>query len=214
MKNFDPIQIRKDFPIYSNIDQPFIYLDNAATTQRPSVVLNDLNNYYTRFNANVHRAIYAIGEQATQAYENAREQVAKFIGADSSSIIFTKGTTESINLVAYAWARNNLSANDEILVTEMEHHSNLVPWQLAAKATGAKLKYIPLNDDGTLDLDDPDQYFNNKTKFVAVIHQSNVLGTINPIKEIIKMAHHVGAKTLIDGAQWVPHVHTDLRNLN
>ena len=214
MKNFDPIQIRKDFPIYSNIDQPFIYLDNAATTQRPSVVLNDLNNYYTRFNANVHRAIYAIGEQATQAYENAREQVAKFIGADSSSIIFTKGTTESINLVAYAWARNNLSANDEILVTEMEHHSNLVPWQLAAKATGAKLKYIPLNDDGTLDLDDPDQYFNNKTKFVAVIHQSNVLGTINPIKEIIKMAHHVGAKTLIDGAQWVPHGHTDLRNLN
>ena len=214
MKNFDPIQIRKDFPIYSNIDQPFIYLDNAATTQRPSVVLNELNNYYTQFNANVHRAMYSIGEQATQAYENAREQVAKFIGADNSSIIFTKGTTESINLVAYAWARNNLSENDEILVTEMEHHSNLVPWQLAAKATGAKLKYIPFNDDGTLDLDDPDQYFNNNTKFVAVIHQSNVLGTINPIKEIIKMAHHVGAKTLIDGAQWVAHGHTDLSDLN
>ena len=214
MKNFDPIQIRKDFPIYSNIDQPFIYLDNAATTQRPSVVLNELNNYYTQFNANVHRAMYSIGEQATQAYENARGKVAKFIGADNSSIIFTRGTTESINLVAYAWARNNLSPNDEILVTEMEHHSNLVPWQLAAKATGAKLKYIPLHENGSLDLDDPDQYFNNKTKFVAVIHQSNVLGTINPIKEIIKMAHHVGAKTLIDGAQWVAHGHTDLSDLN
>ena len=149
MKNFDPIQIRKDFPIYSNIENPFVYIDNAATTQRPSIVLNELNKYYTQFNANVHRAIYTIGEQATQAYENARGKIAKFIGADNSSIIFTRGTTESINLVAYAWARNNLSPNDEILVTEMEHHSNLVPWQLAAKATGAKLKYIPLNDDGT-----------------------------------------------------------------
>ena len=214
MKNFDPIQIRKDFPIYSNVDQPFIYLDNAATTQRPSVVLNELNNYYTQFNANVHRAVYSIGEQATQAYESAREKIANFIGADHSSIIFTRGTTESINLVAYAWARNNLLPNDEILVTEMEHHSNLVPWQLAAKATGAILKYIPLNEDGNLDLSDPDKYFNNKTKFVAVIHQSNVLGTINPIKKIIEMAHHVGAKTLIDGAQWVPHGHTDLSNLD
>ncbi len=114
MKNFDPIQVRKDFPIFSKIDQPFIYLDNAATTQRPSIVLDELNNYYTHFNANVHRAIYSIGEQATQAYENAREKVAKFIGADNSSIIFTRGTTESINLVAYAWARNILSPNDEI----------------------------------------------------------------------------------------------------
>ena len=214
MKNFDPIQIRKDFPIYSKIDKPFIYLDNAATTQRPSIVLNELNNYYTKFNANVHRAVYSIGEQATQAYENAREKIANFIGVDNSSIIFTRGTTESINLVAYAWARNNLSPNDEVLVTEMEHHSNLVPWQLAAKATGASLKYIPLNEDGTLDLNDPDQYFNNKTKFVAVIHQSNVLGTINPIKQIVEMAHHVGAKTLIDGAQWVPHGHTNLIDID
>jgi cysteine desulfurase/selenocysteine lyase len=214
LKNFDPIQIRKDFPIYSKIDKPFIYLDNAATTQRPSIVLNELNNYYTKFNANVHRAVYSIGEQATQAYENAREKIANFIGVDNSSIIFTRGTTESINLVAYAWARNNLSPNDEVLVTEMEHHSNLVPWQLAAKATGASLKYIPLNEDGTLDLNDPDQYFNNKTKFVAVIHQSNVLGTINPIKQIVEMAHHVGAKTLIDGAQWVPHGHTNLIDID
>ncbi len=214
MKNFDPIQIRKDFPIYSKIDKPFIYLDNAATTQRPSIVLNELNNYYTKFNANVHRAVYSIGEQATQAYENARGKIANFIGVDNSSIIFTRGTTESINLVAYAWARNNLSPNDEVLVTEMEHHSNLVPWQLAAKATGASLKYIPLNEDGTLDLNDPDQYFNNKTKFVAVIHQSNVLGTINPIKQIVEMAHHVGAKTLIDGAQWVPHGHTNLIDID
>ena len=159
MKNIDPIQIRKDFPIYSHINKPFIYLDNAATTQRPSIVLDELNKYYTQFNANVHRAIYTIGEQATTAYENAREKIAKFIGVDSSSVIFTRGTTESINLVAYAWARNNLSPNDEILVTEMEHHSNLVPWQLAAKATGATLKYIPLHEDGSLDLNDPDKYF-------------------------------------------------------
>ena len=161
MKNIDPIQIRKDFPIYSHINKPFIYLDNAATTQRPSIVLDELNKYYTQFNANVHRAIYTIGEQATTAYENAREKVAKFIGVDSSSVIFTRGTTESINLVAYAWVRNNLSSNDEILVTEMEHHSNLVPWQLAAKATGATLKYIPLHEDGSLDLNDPDKYFSN-----------------------------------------------------
>ena len=214
MKNIDPIQIRKDFPIYSHINKPFIYLDNAATTQRPSIVLDELNKYYTQFNANVHRAIYTIGEQATTAYENAREKIAKFIGVDSSSVIFTRGTTESINLVAYAWVRNNLSSNDEILVTEMEHHSNLVPWQLAAKATGATLKYIPLHEDGSLDLNDPDKYFSNKTKFVAVIHQSNVLGTINPIKKIVEMAHHVGAKTLIDGAQWVPHGNTDLKNID
>ena len=150
MKILDPIQIRKDFPIYSSIDKPFIYFDNAATTQRPTVVLNKLNNYYTQYNANVHRAVYAIGEKATQAYEGAREKIASFIGAENSSIIFTKGTTESINLVAYAWARNNLSSNDEILVTEMEHHSNLVPWQLAAKATGATLKYIPLDENLSL----------------------------------------------------------------
>tara|TARA_B110000438_G_scaffold299480_1_gene349728 strand:+ start:1223 stop:2437 length:1215 start_codon:yes stop_codon:yes gene_type:complete len=214
MKNFDPVQIRKDFPIYTNIDKPFIYLDNAATTQRPKAVLDELNKYYTQYNANVHRAVYTIGEKATQVYENAREKIAKFIGADNSSVIFTRGTTESINLVAYAWARNNLSSNDEILVTEMEHHSNLVPWQLAAKSTGAKLKYIPLNDDGSLDLSNPEKYFTNKTKFVAVIHQSNVLGTINPIKKIVEMAHHVGAKTLIDGAQWVPHGHTDLNDID
>ena len=214
MKILDPIQIRKDFPIYSSIDKPFIYFDNAATTQRPTVVLNKLNNYYTQYNANVHRAVYAIGEKATQAYEGAREKIASFIGAENSSIIFTKGTTESINLVAYAWARNNLSSNDEILVTEMEHHSNLVPWQLAAKATGATLKYIPLDENGALDLNDPDKYFNNKTKLVAVIHQSNVLGTINPVKRIIDMAHDVGAKILIDGAQWVPHGDTDLTHLN
>ena len=214
MKILDPIQIRKDFPIYSSIDKPFIYFDNAATTQRPTVVLNKLNNYYTQYNANVHRAVYAIGEKATQAYEGAREKIASFIGAENSSIIFTKGTTESINLVAYAWARNNLSSNDEILVTEMEHHSNLVPWQLAAKATGATLKYIPLDENGALDLNDPDKYFNNKTKFVAVIHQSNVLGTINPVKKIINMAHDVGAKILIDGAPGVAHGDTDFPHLN
>jgi len=212
--NFDPIQIREDFPIYTNSEPPLIYLDNAATTQRPQAVLNALNKYYTEFNANVHRAVYSFGEKATTAYEDARQTIADFIGADNTSIIFTGGTTESINLIAYAWARNNLTSEDEILVTEMEHHSNLVPWQLAAQATGASLKYIPFNEDGSLDLEDPDKYFTAKTKFVAVTHQSNVLGTINPVKDIVRMAHDVGAVTLVDGAQWVPHGRTDMQDID
>ena len=205
MENFDPNQIREDFPIYTNSEVPLVYLDNAATTQRPQTVLDAVNKYYTEFNANVHRAVYSFGEKATTAYEDARQTIADFIGADNTSIIFTGGTTESINLTAYAWARNNLTSKDEILVTEMEHHSNLVPWQLVAQATGASLKYIPFNEDGSLELEDPDKYFTAKTKFVAVIHQSNVLGTINPVKDIVRMAHDVGAITLVDGAQWVPH---------
>ena len=159
MGNFDPIQIREDFPIYSNSELPLVYLDNAATTQRPQAVLDALNKYYTEFNANVHRAVYSFAEKATSSYEDSRQIIADFIGADKTSIIFTRGTTESINLAAYAWARNNLTSNDEILVTEMEHHSNLVPWQLAANATGASLKYISFNEDGSLDLEDPDKYF-------------------------------------------------------
>ena len=214
MDNFDPIQIREDFPIYTNSEVPLVYLDNAATSQRPQAVLDAVNKYYTEFNANVHRAIYSFGEKATTAYEDARQTIADFIGADNTSIIFTDGTTESINLAAYAWARNNLTSEDEILVTEMEHHSNLVPWQLAAQATGASLKYIPFNEDGSLDLEDPDKYFTAKTKFVAVIHQSNVLGTINPVKDIVRMAHDVGAITLVDGAQWVPHGRTDIQEID
>ena len=214
MGNFDPIQIREDFPIYSNSELPLVYLDNAATTQRPQAVLDALNKYYTEFNANVHRAVYSFAEKATSSYEDSRQIIADFIGADKTSIIFTRGTTESINLAAYAWARNNLTSNDEILVTEMEHHSNLVPWQLAANATGASLKYISFNEDGSLDLEDPDKYFTAKTKFVAVIHQSNVLGTINPVKDIVRMAHDVGAVTLVDGAQWVPHGRTDIKDID
>ena len=214
MDNFDPIQIREDFPIYTNSESPLVYLDNAATAQRPQAVLDAVNKYYTEFNANVHRALYSFGEKATTAYEDARQTIADFIGADNTSIIFTGGTTESINLAAYAWARNNLTSEDEILVTEMEHHSNLVPWQLAAQATGASLKYIPFNEDGSLDLEDPDKYFTAKTKFVAVIHQSNVLGTINPVKDIVRMAHDVGAITLVDGAQWVPHGYTDIQEID
>ena len=214
MGNFDPIQIREDFPIYTNSEVPLVYLDNAATTQRPQAVLDALNQYYTKYNANVHRAVYSFGEKATTAYEDARQTIADFIGADNTSIIFTGGTTESINLTAYAWARNNLTSKDEILITEMEHHSNLVPWQLAAQATGASLKYIPFNEDGSLDLEDPDKYFTTKTKFVAVIHQSNVLGTINPVKDIVRMAHDVGAVTLVDGAQWAPHGRTDIQDID
>ena len=214
MDNFDPIQIREDFPIYNHSESPLVYLDNAATTQRPQAVLDAVNKYYTEFNANVHRALYSFGEKATAAYEDARQTIADFIGADNTSIIFTGGTTESINLAAYAWARNNLTSNDEILVTEMEHHSNLVPWQLAAEATGASLKYIPFNEDGSLELEDPDKYFTAKTKFVAVIHQSNVLCTINPVKDIVRLAHVVGAVTLVDGAQWAPHGHTDIKDID
>ena len=214
MENFDPNQIREDFPIYTNSEVPLVYLDNAATTQRPQAVLDAVNKYYTEFNANVHRAVYSLGEKATTAYEDARQTIADFIGADNISIIFTSGTTESINLTAYAWARNNLTSKDEILITEMEHHSNLVPWQLVAQATGASLKYIPFNEDGSLDLEDPDKYFTTKTKFVAVIHQSNVLGTINPVKDIVRMAHDVGAVTLVDGAQWVPHGYTDIKDID
>jgi len=214
LENFDPNQIREDFPIYTNSEVSLVYLDNAATTQRPQAVLDAVNRYYTEFNANVHRALYNFGEKATTAYEDARQTIADFIGADNTSIIFTGGTTESINLAAYAWARTNLTSEDEILVTEMEHHSNLVPWQLAAQATGASLKYIPFNDDGSLDLEDPDKYFTAKTKFVAVIHQSNVLGTVNPVKDIVRMAHDVGAVTLVDGAQWVPHGLTDIKDID
>jgi cysteine desulfurase/selenocysteine lyase len=214
LENFDPNHIREDFPIYTNSEVSLVYLDNAATTQRPQAVLDAVNRYYTEFNANVHRALYNFGEKATTAYEDARQTIADFIGADNTSIIFTGGTTESINLAAYAWARTNLTSEDEILVTEMEHHSNLVPWQLAAQATGASLKYIPFNDDGSLDLEDPDKYFTAKTKFVAVIHQSNVLGTVNPVKDIVRMAHDVGAVTLVDGAQWVPHGLTDIKDID
>ena len=206
--------IREDFPIFTERDDNFVYLDSSATTLKPQTVIDAVADYYSKYSANVHRSIYSIGEKATEKYEGSRSKVAKLINANSNSIIFTRGTTESINLVAYTWARKNLKSGDEILLTEMEHHSNLIPWQICSQETGAVLKFIPFNEDGTLDLSDPEKWFTNKTKLVAVIHQSNVFGTVNPIKDIIKLAKSVSAVTLIDAAQSVPHQKVDIQDLD
>ncbi len=213
MSKFDVNKIRSDFPIFK--DKSLVYLDSAATTQKPKQVIGAVSDFYSNYNANVHRGIYELSIRATEAYYSARQKVANFINApDWRSIVFTGGTTESINLVAYSWARKNLKNGDEILITEMEHHSNIVPWQLVAEETGAILKYIPIKRDGTLDLSNIDQLITNKTKIVSVIHQSNVFGTINPVKEIINQAKQVGAITLIDAAQSVPHSHVDVQDLD
>ena len=210
----DVKNIREDFPIFTERADNFVYLDSSATTLKPQTVIDAVADYYSKYSANVHRSIYSIGEKATAEYEGSRKKVADLINADYHSVIFTRGTTESINLVAYAWARNNLKPGDEILLTEMEHHSNLIPWQICSQETGAVLKFIPFNEDGTLDLSDPEKWFTNKTKLVAVIHQSNVFGTVNPIKDIIKLAKGVGAVTLIDAAQSVPHQKVDIQDLD
>ncbi len=211
---FDVKNIRKDFPIFAEQPDNFVYLDSSATTLKPQSVIDAVAGYYSKYSANVHRSIYAIGEEATAEYEGSRLKVAKLINANTKSIIFTRGTTESINLVAYTWARKNIKAGDEILLTEMEHHSNLIPWQLCAQETGAILKHIPFNEDGTLDLSDPEKWFTHKTKLVSVIHQSNVFGTVNPIKDIIKIAHDVGAIVLVDAAQSVPHQTVDVQDMD
>jgi len=213
MSNFDINKIRSDFPIFS--DKSLVYLDSAATTQKPQQVIDAVSYFYSNYNANVHRGIYELSMKATEAYEFARQNIAKFINApDWRSIVFTGGTTESINLVAYSWARKNLQKGDEILITEMEHHSNIVPWQIVAKELGVILKYIPINSNGTLDLNNLDELITNKTKLVSVIHQSNVFGTINPIKKIINRAKQVGAITVIDAAQSIPHGHVDVQDLD
>jgi len=213
MSNFDINKIRSDFPIFS--DKLLVYLDSAATTQKPKQVIDSVSDFYSNYNANVHRGIYELSIKATEMYHSARQKVANLINAsDWRSIVFTGGTTESINLLAYSWVRKNLQKGDELLITEMEHHSNIVPWQLVAKESGIILKYIPVNIDGTLDLSNFDELITNKTKLVSVIHQSNVFGTINPIKKIINRAKQVGAITLIDAAQSVPHSHVDVQELD
>ncbi len=213
MSKLDINKIRSDFPIFA--DKSLIYLDSAATTHKPKQVINAISNFYSNYYANVHRGIYELGMKATEAYQSARQNIANFINAsDWRSIVFTGGTTESINLVAYSWARKNLKTGDEILITEMEHHSNIVPWQLAAEETGVLLKYIPINTDGTLDLSNIDKLITSKTKLVSIIHQSNVFGTINPIKKIINHAKKVNAITFIDAAQSIPHSHVDVQDLD
>ena len=213
----DPYRYRPDFPILSEKihDNPLVYFDNAATTQKPLEVIESINKYYQSSNANVHRAIHLLGERATIGYEEARKRVAEFINAESEKqVVFTRGTTESINLVASSWGRKFLEAGDEIILTEMEHHSNLIPWQLIAHQVGAKLRFIPFRENGTLDFPVFEQILSNKTKLIAVTHMSNVFGTINPIKRIIRMAHDRGAPVLLDAAQSVPHLPIDVRHLD
>lgn len=210
-------QIRKDFPILNRKinGKPLVYLDNAATTQKPRQVIDALVDYYENHNANIHRGIHTLAEEATSMYENAREKIAKFIGADSSKeIIFVRNSTEAINLVAYSWGRTFLKSGDEIVLSESEHHSNLVPWQLLAKEKGVKLLFIPLNKEGYLDLSYFKKMLSSKVKLVSLIHISNVLGAINPVSEIGRLAHDVGAKFLIDGAQSVPRMPINVKDLN
>ena len=207
---FDIDKIRNDFPIFKN-NPDLVFLDNASTTQKPQAVIDTISSFYENYNANTHRGIYQIAELATSKYEDSRKNVADFIGAkDSRSIVFTKSTTESINLVANSWGNENLSSGDEVLITEMEHHSNIVPWQLICEQKGAKLRYIPINEDGTLDISNLEDYITKKTKIVCLIHQSNVFGTINPVEKIVQFAHNMGALVLVDGAQSAAHSEVDV----
>jgi cysteine desulfurase/selenocysteine lyase len=209
--------LRGDFPILERRvhGKHLIYLDNTATTQKPQAVLNAMDDYYRNYNANIHRGVYRIAEEATQAYEASRLKVARFLNAHSSKeIVFTRGTTESVNLVANAWGRQNLQAGDVILLSEMEHHSNLVPWQIIAKERGAALRYIPFDPaTGRLDLSGLDRLLEGPVRLVAVTHVSNALGTVNPIAEITQRAHAAGALVLVDGAQSAPHMPVDVRSL-
>tara|TARA_B100000029_G_scaffold93570_1_gene83620 strand:- start:2143 stop:3354 length:1212 start_codon:yes stop_codon:yes gene_type:complete len=210
----DVKNIKNDFPIFKSKEKNFIYLDSASTSQKPQSVIDSVSSYYDSYSANIHRALYEIGEKATDKYESVREKVRKFMNVpDSHSIIFSSGTTESINLIAYAWGTKNLNKDDHILITEMEHHSNLVPWQLLSSRSNASLDYILLNNDGTLELESLEKKILSKTKIISVSHQSNVFGTINPINKIIDEAKKVGAITVIDGAQAVPHMKVDIENL-
>ena len=215
---YDVSKIRADFPILQRQvnGKTIVYLDNAATTQKPKQVIDSLVNYYTNYNANIHRGIYHISEEATTAHEDARAKIARFINANSpQEIIFVRGTTEAINLVAHSWGRHNLGPGDGIILTQMEHHSNIVPWQLLCREKHCHLKYVGITDDGHLDNNDYEmQLENGGAKLVTVSHASNVLGTINPVREMIRKAHKHGARVLIDAAQSVPHIPVDVQDLD
>lgn len=214
---FDASSIKKDFPIFQRTinGHPLVYLDSGATSQKPNQVIDAMNDFFRKHNANVHRGIYALSEEATVLYEGAREKIAKFINAGSTDeIIFTRNASESINLVALSWARQNLKEGDEIVTTEMEHHSNIVPWQMLAKERGVTLKYIPADpQNGTLLIDEAQKLISEKTKLVCVGHMSNLLGTVNPVEKIVTVAHQAGAKALIDGCQAVPHMPVDVQKI-
>jgi cysteine desulfurase/selenocysteine lyase len=214
---FDFDKVRKDFPVLQRIagGKPLVYLDNAATSQKPNSVINAISNYYKNYNANIHRGLYSISIEASEAYDKAREKVREYINArEAREIIFTRGTTEAVNLVAYSYGRNNIKAGDEIIISAMEHHANIVPWQVLCEEKNAKLKIIPVNDKGELLIDEYKKLISPRTKLVSVCHISNSLGTINPVKEIISLAHEKDIPVLIDGAQAVQHTKVDVSSLN
>jgi len=211
------LDIRADFPILGRIidGRPIVYLDSGATSQKPESVIAAMDDYYRCHNANIHRSVYTLAQEATDLFEGARERIAAFTGSETEGTIFTRNATEAINLVAYAWARANLGPGDAVLITEMEHHSNIVPWQLATAETGAELRYLQVSEDGTLSLDQLDSELDRgDIRLIAVAHVSNVLGTINPVAEIIERAHRAGALVLVDGSQAVPGMPVDVGELD
>jgi cysteine desulfurase/selenocysteine lyase len=216
--SLDVARVRADFPILERSmpdGRPIVYLDSAATSQKPRQVIDAEADFYAHHNANAHRGLYLLADEATQMYEDARAKLARFVGAPApETIVFTRGTTESTNLVAHAWARRFVKDGEEILLTDMEHHSNIVPWQLAAGESGAVLKYVPLTDDGLLDLSGLESLLTERTKLFAVTGMSNSLGTLPPLRELVAAAHAVGALVLVDGAQLVPHVPVDVAELD
>jgi len=216
MKKLDAERVRADFPILSTQvhGKPLVFLDSAASAQKPRAVLDAMQRFYETSYANVHRGVYQLSERATQAFEGVRSQVAGFLGAaEAREIVFVRGTTEAINLVAHGIARTTLGPGDEVLITEMEHHSNIVPWQMACQERGAKLRIIGIDDRGELMLDELDKLLGPRTRLLALAHVSNALGTVNPVREIVKLAHERGVPVLLDGAQAVPHRKVDVREL-
>jgi len=216
-KKVDFAQIRAQFPILDQVEngQPLVYLDSGATSQKPACVIEALDKYYRQENANVHRGVYGLSERATEKYEGARETVREFLNAKSTKeIVFVRGTTEAINLVAQSWVRENLQEGDEVIVTEMEHHSNIVPWQLLREQLGIRLSVLRMNQKGEVCINALKGMVSEKTKLVSVTHMSNALGTINPVKEICEVAHSAGAKCMVDGAQATPHMTVDVQDLN
>ncbi len=211
--SFDVARIREDFPILRETvhGKPLVYLDNAATSQKPQAVIDALVNYYMTENSNVHRGVHTLSQRATDSYEEARAKVRQFINAaDDKEIIFVRGTTEGINLVAQTYGRTNVGAGDEIIISAMEHHSNIVPWQILCQEKGAHLKVVPINDDGELLLEEYEKLLSPRTKLVSIVHQSNALGTINPVEQIVELAHSRDVPVLLDGAQAVAHVPVDV----
>ncbi len=214
---FDVGRIRADFPILSQRvnGKPLVYLDNAATSQKPQAVIDAMTRYYFEENSNIHRGVHFLSDKATQSYEAARVKVQRFIKAASpKEIIFVRGTTEAINLVVSSYGRSRLSAGDEVLISAMEHHSNIVPWQMLAEEKGLVLRIIPMNDRGELFIDKYEKMLNSRTKFVGLVHVSNALGTVNPVKEMVSIAHRFGVPVLLDGAQAIPHLPVDVRDLD